>query len=159
MLVVPETKSNATITKEWFDKMVSELRVDELLIETDCLEKRKKDLYAAMIQGDEVFMHNYARKSGTAFFIQKIIESYFIALAGYKAKPRKLGLDLSASKILVWAEINNDDEETEDALILASARVNNDFSEYGFHLSSTIVEEDDKLNIPAHYKEVSIRHN
>lgn len=140
--------------KDWFDDMVSGLRVDQLLLETDALEQRKAEVYDAMIAGDHNFMHKYARNSSTAFFIQKIVESYFIALAEYKGLPRRLGLDLSASKVLVWAEIKNDDEQTEDALILAAAKINNEFADYGFHISSTIVEEDDQLEIPGHYTKV-----
>lgn len=157
MLATSEIKSNTTASKEWFDKMVSDLRVDELLLETNCLEKRKQQVYEAMIKGDHDFMHNYARKASSAFFIQNIIESYLLTLAEYKAKPKRLGLDLSVSKVLVWAEIEDDDENTEDALILASARINNDFSEYGFHISSTIVEAEDNIDIPNHYKQVRIK--
>ena len=156
MQVVAQNTNKQSNTKAWFDQMVADIRVDEFLLENDFLEQKKKDIYEAMIKGDHNFMHDYARNQSTVFFIQGIIESYFISLAEHKAKPKRLGLDLSASKVLVWAEIDNDDESTEDALILASAKVNNDFSEYGFHISSTIVEVDDALEIPGHYKEVTI---
>lgn len=160
MLATTDSKKTLSEnTKSWFDDMVSSLRVDQLLMEADSLEQKKKEVYDAMISGDQNFMHQYARNSSTAFFIQKIIESYFIALAENKAKPNRLGLDLSPSKVLVWAEIKNNDEATEDALILAAAKVNHDFSDYGFHISSTIVEEEDQLNIPNHYKQVLIKTN
>jgi hypothetical protein len=110
-----------------------------------------------MISGNHDFMHNYARKNSSAFFIKNLIDSYFIELITRKKTPNRLALELSNSKILVWAEIMNDDEDTENALILAAAKVNNDFSKYGFHLSSTIVEKDDLMDVPAHYKEVTIK--
>mgnify|MGYP001003481432 CR=1 FL=1 len=156
MQTISHEKAQSSNSKAWFDDLVAGLRVDELLLENGFLEKRRKEIYNAMIAGDLNVMHNYARKSSTAFFIQNIIQSYFIALAELKGKPTRLGLDLSASKVLVWAEIKDDDEITEDALILASAKVNNDFSEYGFHISSTIVEEEDNIEIPNHYKQVLI---
>lgn len=157
MLSTAEKASELTNIKAWFDKMVADLRVDEMLLETHCLEKPKTDVYRAMVSGDTEFVHKYARDASTAFFIQNILKSYFITLGEKRAKPRRLGLDLSASKVLVWAEIENDDEKTEDALILASAKVNNDFSDCGFHISSTIVEEEDQLEIPSHYKQVEIK--
>lgn len=159
MLTTSENKTDSNASKEWFDNMVSSIRVDELMLEQDVLEAKRKQLYEAMISGNDTFLHNYARNNSTAFFIQNIIKSYLLTLAEYKAKPRRLGLDLSVSKVLVWAEIEDDDEVTEDALILASARVNNDFSEYGFHISSTIVEAEDDIDIPNHYKQVRIKAN
>jgi len=148
---------NQQDTNQWFDDMISNLRVDQLLLQADVLEKHKKEVYEAMISGDHDFMHNYARKTSSAFFIKNLIDSYFIELVERKAIPNRLAFELSNSKVLVWAEIDNDDEETEDALILTAAKVNYEFSKYGFHISSTIVEEDDKLNIPKHYKEVLIK--
>ena len=144
-------------TQLWFDEMVSNIRYDQLLMEVDLLEKHKKEVYDAMISGNHDFMHDYARKTSSAFFIKNLIDSYFIELIDRKKTPNRLALELSNSKILVWAEIKNDDEETEDALILAAAKVNNAFSKYGFHLSSTIVEEDDMMEVPSHYKEVAVK--
>jgi len=148
---------NQQDTNQWFGDMISNLRVDQLLLQADVLEKHKKEVYEAMISGNHDFMHNYARKTSSAFFIKNLIDSYFIELVERKAIPNRLAFELSNSKVLVWAEIDNDDEETEDALILTAAKVNYEFSKYGFHISSTIVEEDDKLNIPKHYKEVLIK--
>lgn len=152
-------KENHIETNEWFEKMISELRVDQLLIETDALEKQKKELYNALISGDQTFMHNYARKSSSAFFIEKLVGTYLLEILAMKAVPKRLAMELSNSKVLIWAEINDDDEKTEDGLILSAAKVNYEFSKYGFHVSSTIVEESDNLKIPSHYKEILISKN
>lgn len=141
-------------TNKWFDDMISNLRVDQLLLDADVLDTSKKELYQAFIKGDNDFMHDYARKNSSAFFIEKLVNSYFIQLGIRKALPKRVALELSNSKVFVWAEIENSDEPTEDALILSAAKVNYDFSEYGFHIASTIVEVDDNLNVPKHYKEV-----
>ena len=55
-----------TAIKKWFDEMVSNLKVDAMLLQADVLEKHKKEVYEAMISGDDDFMHNYAKK--TSFF-------------------------------------------------------------------------------------------
>jgi hypothetical protein len=98
-------------------------------------------------------------QSSLAFFVQNLVHSYFLELMERKGVPNRLALDISDSKILVWAEIGDDDESTERALILSAAKANADFSEYGVHISSTIVEERDKLVIPRQYKEIEIKRN
>jgi hypothetical protein len=121
------------------------------------LERQKKEVYEAMIMGNQDFMHKYARKTSSAFFIKNLVDSYFIELGERKARPNRVALELSNSKVLVWAEIENDDELTEDVLILSAAKVNYAFSTFGFHISTTIVEVDDNLNVPKHYKEVLLK--
>jgi hypothetical protein len=103
------------------------------------------------------FVEMVSKKTSSAFFIKNLIDSYFIELGERRARPNRVALELSNSKVLVWAEIENDDELTEDALILSAAKVNYAFSTFGFHISSTIVEVGDKLNVPKHYKEVFLK--
>jgi hypothetical protein len=103
------------------------------------------------------FVEMVSKKTSSSFFIKNLIDSYFIELGERRARPNRVALELSNSKVLVWAEIENDDELTEDALILSAAKVNYAFSTFGFHISSTIVEVGDKLNVPKHYKEVFLK--
>lgn len=143
--------------QDWFDSMVANLRYDQTLHEIDVLEAEKKKFYDALIANDRDFMHSYARNASSAFFITNMVEAYLKELTNKTSKkPSKLALELSNSKILVWAEINENDEAMEDALILAEAKINSIFSKYGFHISSTIVENCDGLEVPKHYKSVTI---
>lgn len=68
--------------------------------------------------------------------------------------PLKLALGLSESKILVWSEIKDDDEETEDALLLIEAKINGKYRPFGFYVNSTIIEESDRISIPPHYQTI-----
>jgi len=86
-----------------------------------------------------------------------LVHSYFLELMERKGVPNRLALDISDSKILVWAEIENDDDSVECALILSAAKANANFSKYGVHISSTIVEKRDNLIIPKQYKEIEIQ--
>ena len=61
---------------------------------------------------------------------------------------------LSDSKILVWAVVDDNDEKTEDALIIAEAKVNGKYYEKGFYLNSTIIEKSDNLSVPPHYQKI-----
>lgn len=149
-------KNRLDDTEAWFDNMVSNLRYDQTLIENEIIEEEKKKIYDALISGDHNFMHSYARQSSSAFFITNMVEAYFKELVKSKSKPKNLALELSDSKILVWAEIKEEDELMENALILAEAKINAFFSKYGFHISSTIVDETDGIKVPDQYKKVAI---
>lgn len=149
-------KSQTDNTEAWFDTMVANLRYDQTLLENKILEEDKKKVYDALISGDQDFIHNYARQTSSVFFITNMVEAYFKELIQAKSKPNKIALELSNSKILVWAEIVEDDQLMENALILAEAKINACFSKYGFHISSTIVEDSDCLVVPKHYKSVAI---
>lgn len=140
----------------WFDEMVANLRYDQALIENDIIEDDKRKVYNALISGDLDFTHGYARNASSAYFIAKMVNAYLKELVKSGSKPTKLALELSDSKILVWAEIANDDEVMEDALILTEAKTNARFSQYGFYISSTIVEACDSLSVPEHYRNVAI---
>lgn len=151
-----KTSIHASDAQAWFDNMVANLRYDQTLHEIDVLEEDKKKFYDALIANDRNFMHSYARNASSAFFITSMVEAYFKELSKVNTKPSKIALELSNSKILVWAEIMEDDELMEDALILTEAKINSIFSEFGFHISSTIVENSDGLEVPKHYKNVAI---
>ena len=141
---------------KWFDEMVSSLRFDEQLFHNDILNPEKKALYNKMIDGNAETISVMAREMSTTYFISNLLNDYVSELLVSKKVPRQLGLEMSESKILVWAEIYNDDEETENALILTQAKLNSRYSKFGFHISSTIIEERDSLNVPSHYTKVAI---
>ena len=85
--MLKEKVENQPETNQWFDEMVSNLRVDQLLLQADVLERQKKEVYEAMIMGNQDFMHKYARKTSSAFFIKNLIDSYFIELGERRARP------------------------------------------------------------------------
>lgn len=149
-------KTQINQTEIWFDEMVQNLRYDQMLLETEIIGKEKKDIYNAFITGDQDFLHNYARQNSSNYFITKMVDFYFKDLIKTKSKPCKIALELSNSKILVWVEIKDEDEIMENALILAEAKINSLFYQYGYHISSTIVESSDGLTVPEHYKNVVI---
>lgn len=143
-------------SNKWFEDMISNLKIDQLLIQSDIIDQEKGEVYRAMIERDDDFVHGYARKTSSFYFIRNLVDSYVAELINRSVKLSKLAFELMNSKVLVWAEINDDDEKAERELILSSAKVNNEFSQYGFHISSTIVEKSDRLNVPNHYTELAI---
>ena len=140
--------------RAWFDDLIGSLRADELLLEKDMASEEKKKMYSTLFNGDERELNASSRSASSVYFIKNLVFDYFDELKAYNRQPLKLALELSDAKILVWAEVEDDDEDTEDALILAEAKANAKYSAYGFHISSTIIEKSDRLPVPPHYQTV-----
>jgi hypothetical protein len=66
----------------------------------------------------------------------------------------KIAFDYSNNEILVWAELKDDDWESEKGFILAAAKVNANFNKFGYDITITFVEESDGLPVPNHYHEI-----
>jgi predicted transcriptional regulator len=148
-----DNHSEQSIQNEWFEEMISSLKIDQLLMQTNTIDEQKKEVYKAMMDKNDSKVHQYAREMSSRHFIYNLVESYINELVERKTELNKLAFDLLNSKVLVWAEIKDDDEYSEDSLILSAAKVNNEFYKYGIHLSPTIVEESDNIKIPDHYNQ------
>lgn len=95
-----------------------------------------------------------SRIQSSLHFLGQLIIDYVNELKERQVEPRQLAMDMSDASVLVWAEINDDDEPTEDQLRLAQAKINARYNQYGFYLTSTIVEQSDCLPIPSHYQSI-----
>ncbi|MDL2141192.1 hypothetical protein QQY79_01560 [Flavobacterium tructae] len=151
--IVPDQINNSN---NWFDEMVANIRYDEQLFKNDIMENEQKKFYQSLIDGNIEDILSSTREKTSSYFIVKLVSEYFKELISSKKHPKKIAIDLSDSKILIWAEIYSDDEEMENALILSQAKINAIYSKHGFHLSSTIVDDCDNFQIPSHYKNIPI---
>ena len=142
---------------QWFQEFVSTLRVDEQAIKIDAIDPEKRKFYDQMIFGDMKELVSANRDLTSKYFIANMLRDYFNELTERKVLPLKIAFDLSNSKILVWVEIKMDDYEIEKSLILSEAVVNAKYSQHGFYIYSTIVEDCDNLSIPPHYNSVKIK--
>ncbi len=143
-----------TDLKKCFDDLVATIRKDELLIETGIASKETRRIYELLFSADQDELNKNIRTGNSFYFIKKLVYDYIEEVKKRGRNPEKLALQLSESRILVWAVINDNDEETEDALLLAEAKVNADYDEIGFHLSSTILEKSDNYPIPEQFSSV-----
>jgi hypothetical protein len=150
-MVAQETQLNETV-RAWFDDFMAQLAADQLQLETNTATPEKEAFYKQMASGNADETNQMSRAQSSMYFIKNLIIAYIKELHARKRMPAKLAMDLSDAKVLVWAEIKDDDEATEDAMRLAEAKINAQFMNYGFHLSSTIVEESDFLSVPSHYQ-------
>lgn len=154
-----ETLSSFSILKEeeqkrelWFEEFINSIKVHKLQLDTKTASKEIDNLYRAAIDGnlDRIALLN--NEAINQYFTTKIIID-FIDLLNDNL-PIKLAFDYKGSEILVWAEIPDNDSEFEKKLILSEAKVNAKYHDYGFDITSTIVEASDNFNVPIHYKVV-----
>lgn len=139
---------------QWFEEMINSIRIDQLQIQTNTASEEKTRMYNNFIEGKHSEMFSDLRNKSSQYFIEELVKKFITELNDRKVITNQLAFDLSDAKVLVWAEINNYDEASESGLILAEAKTNAEFSNFGFHISSTIVEQGDKLSVPPHYSSI-----
>lgn len=141
---------------EWFDDIIESIRIDQLALQTNTASDEKKDFYEKAIAGNpEEFMLGFRSKSAQ-HFISTLVVDFVNELLRRETRFTKLAFDYNQAKVLVWVEINDDDETSEDNLILSEAYINAKYAKKGFNLTLTILEKSDCLPVPAHYKEVKL---
>lgn len=141
---------------EWFGSLIQGIQTDHFLLKENIASEDTKKFYTAAMSGNELSVAAQVRETSSRFFITKLVFDYLKEIITFKKIPLKLALGISDSKIMVWSEINDNDDATEDALLLAEARVNNKYQANGFFINSTIIEKSDNLKIPPHYQKISI---
>jgi hypothetical protein len=152
MITIP--CQGVTNTEQWFDNFIGQLRADQVELETNIASEEKKKMYSSMMSDNLDDFQNLIWKSNTSYHIMRIIIEFMNELKASDCNPLKLALSYCNSKVLVWAEIKDDDESTEDKLIIAEAKVNSRFHMRGFHISTMIMEERDHFRIPPQYHPV-----
>lgn len=138
----------------WFENFIDVVKADHFIMSSGVAPEETRNMYKALILNDEIELAKNSRKMSTMIFIKSLVKDYVTELTSQQNLPLKLALGLSDSKILVWSEINDDDEKTEDALLIAEAKVNGKYHDQGFYVNSTIIEKSDNLNVPPHYQKI-----
>ena len=138
----------------WFENVVDHIRTDHLMYSTGAVTTETKKFYDDVIFGGGEQLFSNLRGASSKYYISQILKDYIDELKKLETKPLKLSMALSDSKILVWAEIEDEDEKTEDALLIAEAKVNGKYYQKGFYMTSTIIEKSDKLSVPQHYQSI-----
>jgi len=118
-------------------------------LETNTADEHLRATYDTLMNGSQNEIAFVGKLQANMYFIKNMVLAYLkLALP---AAPVKLAFDMDDSEVLIWAEIEDDNEEKENQLLLAEADINAKFHEFGYDLTSTIVECRDNLQIPNHY--------
>jgi len=135
---------------DWFDDMVRTIGVERLQYNSGTLPKDKEDSYRAFAKGE--FDRSWGNKTSRIVhkeFIAELLWDYLNSINEFI--PKKLAFDLRNSKVMVWAEIETENEDLEDRFYLTEAKLNSEFEKFGYCIDTIVVREDDSLKIPAHY--------
>lgn len=146
--------SDAAIRDQMFDEFVQTIRLDQWQLESGVASKEKQALYEPLINRDYRQMAINSRNQSSFALAKDLATTFAFELGKTGKKPNKLAMQLSTNGILVWATINDDDEETEDAIYIAEANTNSAFHKFGLHISATVLEESDNYPIPKQYQEI-----
>ena len=137
-----------------FSQIIDQLKADHFMMCTDTATNETKEFYTALLNGDEFKIISGMRVTSSLYFIKRIVLEYLTELKLGDKLPLKLAMGLSDSKLLVWSEIEDEDDKMEDALLIAEAKVNGKYHANGFYINSTIIEKSDNIPVPNHYQTI-----
>lgn len=149
MLLQSESLEQKKLNK-WFNDMVATLRTHEVMLETDTASSQVKTMYDIFVNGNTNDIAAQGKMNAQIHFVGSILVEYLTILE--KNLPSKLGVNFNDSEVLVWAEIEDDDETMEKNLLIAEAKINAKFHPFGFDMETTIVETSDNFSVPNHYQ-------
>ena len=139
-----------SIETDWFDNFVAMLRTHELQLETNTASNEMRKMYDIFFSGNTDNMALMSKNTAQRHFVSKMLVDY-VGFIGKKSS-LKLAFDFNDSNVLVWAETPDDDELMEKSLIMAEAKINAKYHEFGFDMTTTLVETRDCLSVPNHYQ-------
>ena len=104
----------------WFDDFLeninSTIRTHQLQIETGTANKEIKSLYESLKNGDIIELAKLNKETADKLFIQEILKCYLINLEELEIKTNIIAFDVSDFELLVWAQINQNDDAMENNL-------------------------------------------
>ena len=129
-----------------------------MLLTTATASEYTMSTYNIFLSGDVNHMVALSRKTTETFCYSRLLFGYIKELGKRRANPSVLAFDYSDSKVLAWAEVPSDENvKTSDKMLLAEAKMNAEFSEYGFHISTMFFEDTESMVKPEHYRELPIK--
>lgn len=141
-------------TEGWFNEFIHSLEVKKLTYSSNALSKEDQSFFESMAtKSNDQLLEDMLITTQKHYFTKILGEFFHVMLEQRKSNmPNKVALDHKGKQIMAWFEIPNGDEQLEDNIFIAEAVVNSKFSKTGFSISATVVEQEDRLNVPGHYQ-------
>jgi len=138
---------------EFFDKTIHDIKTDKILLKNKSANQERIDFYNAVKESkkDLIEWAKIGQNLLSQNDLREILVYYLGLLEEFRQEYLKLALILRGTKILVWAEIGEDDSNAEESLYIAEAKANAKFRLTNFRIDTTIVENCDKIDVPTHY--------
>ena len=143
----------STVLDKLIDKM-NEVKVQYL---TGTLPEDEEKLIREMLTGTLLDSAVLTNKSSAQVIITHLIIDYVKSIAEFpNTRQSRLAFHISNQEILTWVIIPDDREDVEFDFYRIEAKINREYRNRGFSMSTTVVEKSDNLNIPSHYKEYTM---
>ena len=146
-----DSEAGFVINHNWFDEFIATIRTHQLQLETNTADNELQNFYKAVFSGNSNQLAKLSKDTANQHFVKALVLEYLQEIQ--QSMPNKLAFDMNDNEVLVWAEIGDNNEELEDRLILAEAKVNAKYHQFGYDITSMLIEVSDRLSIPGHYVE------
>ncbi len=141
-----------------FDKLAEELEEDRVAMVTGIASEEKVTFFERMIRGDDTGLAKSIRDQSTVAIITNLIGDYVNFLSELESAPSIVAFQFGHSIGNIWLEVDDDDDELIHQLILLEAKINSKYrKEFGYALSSMIVEKSDGIDIPSNYSKFPLK--
>lgn len=142
-----------TKNEQWFDDFVWSIRADQQALAGGVATDGKQELYRTLIGNNVTDIVDVSVAQARKHYIKCMLVDYVLELRVSNKFPFiKLAVSFNNAELLVWAEIEDDAWEVERKLIMAEAKINSIYHKKGFDMTTTIVEECDRIPVPSHYQ-------
>lgn len=155
------TTPNPTIQKadalsEWFDKVSFDVHLEKTKHEAGAMPDKLKALYTELMNGEINLLAEHSQQVANNYYRKKIALDYLDNLIKIDCNLNQLAINYNMNSVLIWSVIEDDDEQSEDCLIMLQAKLNAMYQDKGYRISTTIVEKSDPIPMPSHYREIKI---
>lgn len=135
----------------WFENLIYGIKTDQLPSRSVMEDENTKALYQHIIADDDSTFFTNIRREATQVLVKNVILKFLHEVIERNALPDRLAFAHTPTTILVWAEIDDDNEALEDNILLAETKTNAYARQFDLAIETLIVEKSDLLRIPDHY--------
>lgn len=138
----------------WFKNLISGIKTDQLKFQSIIEDENTKALYQHVIAADDGTIFQNIRREATQVLIKNIVLKFLQEVLEQDALPGTLAFALTPAAILVWAEIEDDNELLEDCILQAEEKTNAYANQFDLTIETLVVEKSDLLRVPDHYIQI-----
>lgn len=138
----------------WFSGTIATLRMHQKQLNHGNAPAGMKEAYDEIIEAGDDYAQMFALHEKIAkkrFFLEMLTEYIESGISENEAII-KLAFSFENKNLLVWAEIEDDNEKVEFELFSLAGKINAEFFEYGFQVQTTVVEQYEKIELPKNFR-------
>ncbi len=138
---------------ELLSKTIHDIETHRLMHQTGTLGQEWTNIYNNLSIGNVEPLLVELRKHTDSAMRVRLVVDFLRELASLGTNVQHMAVDLNNTTALIWAEI--DSEKDEEDLYRAELKVNATYYVKGYKLDVMVVESEDKIPVPTHYKEIT----